>query len=267
MIDREHIVEQHLKKRNYVITFANIDELPEEEYAKVRMSGFGASDTSKLLEVNPFPNGTLKDLIQEKVTGSWDETIGKKASVRMGKDIEHIILSKAEKMLDIEIYKPKHMYGSLETHLNTNFDGVAIIDEKVGYPVEAKAVTKYGRKYYDFTKAVHFQKDGEDFSREPIPEFEIDYFKNTKEYCERAAEYYGIPVYYYTQIQQQMMFLGTYFGVLAVLDVDNWDMNLFFIHRSEFVHNALKNSATKAWSKVQTIKDMKENPDEEGEDI
>lgn len=254
-----------LQSNGFGIVFEYIDQVSEEEYAQIRMQGFGASDSSKLLNCNPFPNGSRSDLCKEKATGIVDESIGKKASVRMGKDIEHIILDKAwgillEREGDGVVIKPPHMYGNAH-HLNINYDGIFIRNDNFlmgPMPIEAKAVTKYGRRHYNFNKSKHYTKDGElQPERETPPEYngpkiQID------SYCLAAAEHYGIPVNYYTQAQQQMM--GTDGdGYVAALDVDNWDIHLFYIHIDEYVQSELRKHGDIGWSIVEIQKEKGES--------
>jgi hypothetical protein len=166
LLEQKEFQEQvtHVCKANgYDIVYENIDKAPEKVFQDIRQDWFGASDSSKLLNMNPFPNGTQEDLLKEKLTNIIDESIGKKASVRMGKDIEHIVIDKLNQTEEFNghIIKPVHMYGSYETHLSVNFDGVHIRPYNICIPVEIKAVTKYGRKYYDFNKSWMYQKNGE----------------------------------------------------------------------------------------------------------
>lgn len=250
-------IETQLSKNGFIIVYKDIDLAPEEKFAQIRMMGLGASDSSKLLNVNPFPNGTSDDLIKEKVTGRYDESIGKKASVRMGKEIEHLILTKSEQLIQADVIKPTDMYGNLQTHLTINFDGVVLPPSIPAFPLEAKACTMYGRKYYDWNKSEIFTLDGELQPQKPkIEPFDPVTIESIADYCRQASAYYGIPVYYYTQLQQQILGLGSDFGFLSVLDVANWDMHLFRVHASLIVQNALKNKATKLWALIQTKKDL-----------
>lgn len=239
------------------IAYKDIDNVSEEEYIDIRMDWLGASDSSKLLNVNPFPNGTNDDLVYEKATKHIDESINKKASVRMGKDVEHIILAKLQNYFtDYQIDKPKNMYCQPDTHLSCNFDAVAIIGENKIIPIEIKTVTKYGRKYYDFSKATFNQKDGE----WQEPQLDIKYNNNILETdYQSLADMYGIPVYYYTQLQQQMYFLDSNIGYLAVLDADNWDVHIFKIYINKTLWQELKETAIKTWAKVKAIRSLKEN--------
>lgn len=248
---------------NFSIAYEHIDQVSEEDYQQIRMDWFGASDSSKLLDVNPFPKGSSVDLLQEKLTGEVDESIGKKASVRMGKDIEEIILRKLQEAFDHTkecwLDKPVHMYGNFNNHLGINFDAVLVnfVDNNYGVidrpvPVEIKSVTKYGRKYYDFNKSTIYQKDGD--WKERIPENPI---MNTTTSIKDAADLYGIPVYYYTQIQQQMLALNSDLGLLAAMDVDNWDIHIFVIKKDDLVREQLLKFSERLWEQLKTTKEVR----------
>lgn len=245
------------------IAYENIDQVSEKDYQQIRMDWFGASDSSKLLDVNPFPKGSSTDLLYEKLTGEVDESIGKKASVRMGKDIEEIILRKLQEVFahtkECWIDKPVHMYGNFNNHLGINFDAVLVnfVDNNYGVverpiPVEIKSVTKYGRKYYDFNKSKVYQKDGEWDERdvkEPI--------MNVTTSIKDAADLYGIPVYYYTQLQQQMLALNSNIGLLAAMDVDNWDIHIFVIKKDDLVREQLLKFSERLWGQLKTTKEIR----------
>lgn len=247
--EKQDQVKRVCEKNGYNVVYENIDQTSEQLFKDIRQDWFGASDSSKLLNLNPFPNGSQDDLLKEKLTNIVDESIGKKASVRMGKDIEHIVIDKLNQTTEFcnTIIKPSHMYGDYNTHLSVNFDGVKINPYDICIPVEIKAVTKYGRKYYDFNKSWMYQKDGE---WQPNKSFEQKIFPKPEDW--------GIPIYYYTQLQQQMAFLGANLGYLAVMDVDNWDIHVFYIPRDNSIIEQLKTEATKVWTKIKTIKEIQE---------
>ena len=80
------------------VILENIGALPNEMYALVRRNGFGASDSSVLLGVNPYKN--INELIKEKATMTISEEekeIGTKVAVRKGNDLEPLIITKYEK--------------------------------------------------------------------------------------------------------------------------------------------------------------------------
>ena len=242
---------------SFDVVYENIDQVTEEEYREIRNNWIGASDSSKLLNVNPFPNGSREDLIEEKVNGIYDESIGKKASVRMGKDIEEVILKKVQEFFgrdDYFVNKPKDMYGDKDSGLGINFDSLAVYNDFVAFPIEIKAVTKYGRKYYNFYNSTYCQKDGVwQEERKPV----INTHIRANHYTEMAHEI-GIPVYYYTQLQQQMMAVDASIGFLAALDVDNWDLHLFKVPKNEALWTNLKLIGKETTLKIRTIKKLKE---------
>jgi predicted phage-related endonuclease len=256
---------KYLKKNNVGITYKNINQATEDEFRQIRMLGIGASDTSYLLEVNPFSPEPIKSLLNQKAFGEYDESISKKASVRMGKDLEALILEKVSTILKDEfksIIKPVDMYGIPEIHLNTNFDGIGIknLDQpKDNYiPIEAKVCTQFGRKYYDFKKSFVYEFEDQVLTRE-IPQFKITDIENIQNLCLKESSEYGIPPYYYTQLQQQILFLNSTYGYLTVLDVANWSINIFKIYSNLIVQNAIKNKASKLWKQVEFLK---ENPNQ-----
>lgn len=253
-------------EQGIVVKYEHIDELNKEQFALARNSGFGASDSAKLLCVSPF--GDRMDLIREKAAETINEEISKKASVRKGSDVEHIILEKGEKLISdvlymdeqikVHIHKPYNMYGLRNSPLNINYDGVLFIDDEVNTVAEAKLVTKYGKKYYDFNKAMLRTVDGEtDLSY--IFEIEKPTFPainevNLLDICTKLADYYGIPVYYYTQVQQQLMSMKKDFGYLVVQDDDNWETYVFKIYKNESLIELLKQKSIPAWAMVEAMR-------------
>lgn len=248
------------KKQGFEIVKADIDLATEEEFKQIRMDWFGASDSSKLLDVNPFPKGTCEDLIYEKITNEVDESISKKASVRMGKDLEELIIRKCSEIFNMQmedikvIFKPTVMFGNPENHLSCNFDAVIILSDILALPLEIKAVTKYGRKYYDFNKSVAYQKDGE---WQPIRDELTG--KPEGDTIEDRAHSLGIPVYYYTQLQQQQLVLNSPIGFLGVIDVDNWDVHIFPVSPDVEVWSLLDTKARLSWARIETTRKIRQN--------
>ncbi len=241
-----------LKEQGFTNQIRDIDLASEEEYQQVRMDYFGASDSSRLLDVNPFYENPYKELINEKKNKLSDPAIGKKAVVRMGKDLEDIILTKLTELkqfndTDRILFKPNIMYTKDKYNLSINYDGVLAVTEgdkediflyveegKTKYiPTEIKTVSKYGRKYYNYNKAICHQEDGEwqEFKEVAFTENEIKDLKLNTD-LKQVAEDYGIPVYYLTQVQQQMMGTNSDYGYLAILDVESWDIYIFKIYKN-----------------------------------
>lgn len=226
----------------------NIADLSDDEYALARRKGFGASDSSVLLGVNPYKQ--KHDLIVEKrstIITEAERAIKMKDAVRKGFDLEPLILQKYVKLTGKpEPIKPTAMYQIKETPcLTINFDGVGYVDDYL-IPVEAKFVTTYGDKYYNREHA---------FMREFG---ECSLHRNCRAYTDSIdrikakAEACGIPPYYYTQVQQQMYGLGSPFGYLVALHDKGWETVVYFIPRDEECIRNIIISSTKTWIKVQS---------------
>lgn len=216
-----------------VANAAELLELDDDSYAMLRHIGFGASDSSKLLGINPYT--TLNELLEEKrkLTPS-DPAIRSKASVRKGKDLEDLIMKKAEKHLNITIQKPQNMYAYENTKLTVNFDGVSKLGRHL-IPVEIKVCTSYGRKYYDFNKSI--EEDGTN------PQWKTNLMDLSK--LLSVDINCGFPNYYYTQLQQQMLFLNAPYGILAVLDDYSWTMKYFMIAKNGIIQHEIQTAEIK----------------------
>lgn len=225
------------------IVVQNIDQFVNEDYALLRKNGLGTSDASALLGVNPFTS--REELIAEKVRNYITEEekgIGDLTNVRKGRDLEPLIIQKHEKYMSSTIIKPIDMYRHKEfPYLTINFDGVTGTPEQY-IPDEIKVVTMYGEKYYDRTKAFFNEKTG--FTQILEDPSQHNWSIETK------AAYYGIPPYYYTQLQQQILGLNAPFGYLSVLFDKSWDLYSFYIWRDDKVISALITEGYKVWQKI-----------------
>lgn len=220
----------------------NINEVSEEEYALLRKESFGGSDSSILCGVNLYKN--INQLIIEKNSKFLTEEekeVGKKAIVRKGRDLEPIILDKASKELGIEITKPTSMYEFLEAPILTlNYDGVCE-KENILIPIEAKLVSKWGEKYYNKEKTLEENAD-----------IDMKIEGDTLEaHIKRKALRIGIPAYYYTQVQQELMGLNAPYGYLAVLFDESWDFKLYLVKADEYVQNKIYDIADKNKDKIE----------------
>lgn len=173
----------------------------------------------------------------------------------MGKDLEPLIIEKLRELYGENLIKPDNMYGNKEYGLEINFDGVLINKDENPVPFEIKTVTKWGKKYYDFNKPMLSQEDGiwlNENVYSPVPLKE-----DTQISYEAAAEYYGIPVYYYTQLQQQMLALNSSIGYLTILDTDKWNVHIFKIGRQLKCWTELLNKSKIAITKIRAIRAIK----------
>lgn len=230
------MIERICEQGTLVVKVEHIDQVSEEEYAMLRKESFGGSDSSILCGVNLYK--TLNQLIKEKnckyITDEEKE-VGNKAIVRKGKDLEPIILDKAAQELGIEINKPTAMFEFKEEPILTlNYDGVAE-ENQVLIPIEAKLVSKYGEKYYNKDKTLEENKEVD-------MKIEGD---SLEAHIKRKALRIGIPAYYYTQVQQEIMGLNAPYGYLAVLFDDSWTFKLYLVKADNYVQNKIIDIATK----------------------
>lgn len=268
--DMQNRLTYHLESLGIKITAENIDTYTDEQFAAIRHIGFGASDSSKILNVNPFPNGSPEELLHEKINEIVDETIGKKATVRMGKDLEPFIIEKFEKATGYAVLKPVHMYGKEHNGLNTNFDGVLHIDE-IFYPLEVKTISQWGRKHYNLNKALELSPNAPEDIIEAFKSMEVIPITPTTDNIENAilnrASENGIPPYYYTQLQQQIDFLNSPYGYLLVLDVYSWGLYVFKINRDQEALDQLNSRASVMYYKLRLAKGLIELEDDDENDI
>lgn len=230
------MIEKICEQGALVVKVEHIDQVSEEEYAMLRKESFGGSDSSILCGVNLYK--TLNQLIKEKnckyITDEEKE-VGNKAIVRKGKDLEPIILDKAAQELGIKINKPTAMFEFKEEPILTlNYDGVAE-ENQVLIPIEAKLVSKYGEKYYNKDKTLEENKEVD-------MKIEGD---SLEAHIKRKALRIGIPAYYYTQVQQEIMGLNAPYGYLAVLFDDSWTFKLYLVKADNYVQNKIIDIATK----------------------
>lgn len=221
--------------------------LTPEQFTIIRRQGIGASDSSVILGVNPFK--TTAQLLTEKLIkeGVTDEEveIGQKATVRMGRELEPFILEKVNLALPgAEICKPAPMYRlKAAPFIIINYDAIAEIVG--GYiPLEIKTISMYGDKYYDKEKAI-------------LPE-EVLNWKHPKitpiGTLEERAAACGIPVYYYTQVQQQMLPLHAQYGILAALHVKDWTLRFYFVPCDVETQASIVFEGGKFWNKVEKLR-------------
>ena len=239
-----------LSELDIVIDIENIDQYPNEEYALLRKNGLGTSDSSIVLGVNPYKSRS--DLIAEKARNyltDEEKAVGDKSAVRKGRDLEPMIIYKHSQIMDRHVIKPIDMYRHKEyPHIKFNFDGVLdkLYNDDGTYqyiPDEIKVVTIYGMKHYQFDKA--FFREHRGFSIIP-PHYEEENIS-----IEGKAGLYGIPPYYYTQLQQQIFGLNAPYGFLTVLNEKNWEINSFFVWRDQKVINQLIIEDSKVWDMIE----------------
>lgn len=244
-------VELDLTTTPLAVYQTNMELLSKEEFALIRRNGFGGSDSSVLLGVNPYTS--LQELIIQKASTTLSEEeleTGNQVAVLKGNDLEPLIIDKFEQIMQMKTVKPTDMYVYKEwEYLKMNFDGVTGTPEQY-IPVEIKVVTKKGERHYDPFKAFYAEREG--FRALP------QNYALANNSIETKAAQYGIPAYYYTQLQDEMMALNAPFGYLCTLWESTWTVRIYFMHKDIDVWNAIKIQGFKAWEMVEQLR-AKEN--------
>lgn len=226
---------------------AYLSQHDKQSFALLRRVGLGASDSSIVCEVNPWKK--WEDLIKEKRSTTITEeelAIGEKENVRKGVDLESLNLQKFSEKFGIPIVKPQAMYKIKEhPQLTINFDGVTALGEEL-IPVEAKFCSMYASKYYDRTKLIKSLTDGRPY---------IIGSGGMQDHIEQASALYGVPSYYYTQLQQQMIALNAPFGYLSIIFDKGWDYGAYLIYKDTAMQEYLIAQSEILWSKVQRIEE------------
>jgi len=220
------------------VALEDMDTLTQEEFAMARRDGIGASDMSAILgAMDKFK--TADDVLREKLLTIYtdeEKAIGEKVNVRKGRDLEPMILNKARDILGEVILKPTSMYR-MKAHpfLTINFDGVI---PRNTVPVEAKFCSTYADKYYDFGPDTN--------DRWKTHAYYTDFYDQ--------AKHYGIPAYYYIQLQQQILGLGAPYGYLTVLRDKDWNIYIFKIMADPHLHDKIISEGYQFWNKRNRIK-------------
>ena len=222
----------------------------QKAFAMIRRVGFGASDSSILLGVNPFPDGKIEKLIAQKksetITAN-ERAIGKLVNVRKGADLEPLILEKFQKrygLADSFIKKPKAMYRIPGTPLTVNFDGVMKMGD-FQVPVECKFVSTAGERYWSIGRAL-----GDHLLTGNGYEKEIDE-PDLQKYITKKALQSGMPSYYYTQVQQQILALKAPVGYLTAIFDKTWELRTFIVEEDERIQEELLKRAKQYWAEVK----------------
>lgn len=232
------------------IDIADIDQYPNKEYALLRKNGLGTSDSSIVLGVNPYTS--LSELIREKCRDYLTEdelAVGDKSAVRKGRELEPLIVHKHSQVMGRKVIKPIHMYRHKDyPYIKFNFDGVLdkVYMEDGSYkyiPDEIKVVTMYGMKHYQKHKATFSESIGWRDIPPKYCDLNVD--------IEEKAAMYGIPPYYYTQLQQQILGLDAPYGFLTVLFEKDWEIHSWFVWRDQKLINELILQDTKTWNTIE----------------
>ena len=236
-----------LEDTNLVLKQANVSALSNEEFALIRRDGFGGSDSSVLLGVNPYTSKheMLDQKARTTLTQEEMET-GEQTAVIKGNDLEPLIIQKFAKTFNLDVLKPTDMYTFREyPYLTMNFDGIIDAGNKY-FPAEIKVVTKKGERHYDPTKVVY----SEHYGLQALPQN----YSITNNSWETKAALYGIPPYYYTQLQAEIFAADAPFGFLATLWEASWKLHVYFVWADPACQNALIVEGFKAWQQVERMR-------------
>ena len=240
-----------LSELDIEVDISNIDQYPNEQYALLRKNGLGTSDSSIVLGVNPYTS--KNDLIAEKCRNYLTEEeleVGTKSAVRKGRELEPLIIHKHSQVMGRRIIKPTDMYRHKSyPFIKFNFDGVIdkLYNEDGTYqyiPDEIKVVTIYGMKHYQPKKATFSEFTGWQL----IP----PHYEKEDVGIEQKAAMYGIPPYYYTQLQQQIFGLNAPYGFLTVMFEKDWQIHSWFVWRDQKVINQLIMEDAKTWNIIDS---------------
>lgn len=239
-----------LSELDLEIDIANIDQYENKDYALLRKNGLGTSDSSIVLGVNPYTS--KGDLITEKCRNylTQDELeVGDKSAVRKGRELEPLIIHKHSEIMDRRIIKPVDMYRHKDyPYIKFNFDGVIdkLYNDDGTYqyiPDEIKVVTMFGMKHYQPKLATFSEFTG--WNQIP-PHYEEENWT-----IEKKAEMYGIPPYYYTQLQQQIFGLKAPYGFLTVMFERDWQLHSWLVWRDDKTINKLILEDMKTWDIIE----------------
>lgn len=242
------------KLKNCNIYAENIDQLTPEEFTLLRRNTLGASDASVILGLQSQWK-TVSDLLDEKIAPprltQAEIEVSEKPNVRKGRDLEPLILQKAQDILGSEIIKPSCMYTLKEhPHLSINFDGLTLPWENKYIPVEAKFVTTFGDKFYNKEKAI--------VSLHDVTK-NIGFPENLKTIQEKA-NHCGIPDYYFAQVQQQLLATGTNHAFLAALHDKDWTLRFYLVPKDTETQDTILLETYKFWQKVLKYKERNPQP-------
>ena len=253
----------------------DVDQLSAKDFTSIRRQGFGGSDSSMLLGVNPYQGMDelissktlpfLPDSPEKEAQLAKEAQVGRLASVRKGNDLEPLIMKKASEVLGIPVVKAVDMYRLKDyPYLTMNFDGVGkfpeghdfgFVGKCNGYaPIEIKVATIKGQNFYQIPKAIYSEtrlySGLEPWQKPPAPLSDEELKTMT---IEQKANYFGVPKYYYTQVQQEMMALDANGGFMAILFEVDWHLQIFFVQKDPYVQNLLKIKGYETWQVVEKI--------------
>lgn len=233
--------------------YPDVDLLKSEDFTLIRRDGFGGSDSSYLCNVNPYDS--LTNIIDQKARTKLTQEeleVGNQIAVIKGNDLEPLIIKKFEQVMGMKCWKPTDMYRFKDfPYLKMNFDGVTGTPKQY-IPVEIKVVTKRGERHYNECLAYYTSQRG--FSSIP------QNYSIAENSIQTKAAQYGIPPYYYTQLQDEMMALNAPYGYLCTLWESSWTVHMYFIWRDPETQHTIIINGSKAWDRVMELRKLRGLP-------
>lgn len=248
-----------------IVVHSNAAGCTDEEFALLRRQGLGASDASVYLGLQTKWRDT-EDLVRNKLSKELTEEeldMRKKLAPKMGHATEDLNLQMFSEFMGLTATKDIKMYKLKEyPYLTINFDGICEEDGKQ-IPVEAKLVGVFADKYWNFSDWIgrkitdaqsHILSAAHDYNGywDAPPAYKGTYFTTSTvlAHCEQAAEIYGIPAYYYAQIQQQMLGLDAPYGYFTVLRLKKMEHHVFKIWADEWLQKKIVLQGYRVWERI-----------------
>ena len=179
----------------------------------------------------------------------------RKNNSKKGKDLEDMVLTKAAASLAKPVMKAKEMFRMIKyPYLTMNLDGVTVYElgtsKQCFIPVEAKVVTTFGDKYYDWEKSSRV------FHVEPAFEGKANDATSRQAYIDHMASLVGIPPYYYVQVQHEMLGMGIDRGYLAALRIKDWQLHIFAVTANPTIQSWIITEGFAVWSRIEKLRAM-----------
>ena len=248
-----------------IVVHPNAAGCTDEEFALLRRQGLGASDASIYLGLQTKWRDT-EDLIRNKLSKELTEDeldMRKKLAPKMGHATEDLNLQLFSEFMGLTATKDVKMYKLKDyPYLTINFDGICTENDKQ-IPVEAKLVGIFADKYWNFTDWIgrkitdaqgHILSAAHDYNGywDASPAYKGTYFTTSTvlAHCEQAAEIYGIPAYYYAQIQQQMLGLDAPYGYFTVLRLKKMEHHVFKVWADEWLQKKIVLQGYRVWERI-----------------
>lgn len=244
-----------------IVVHPNAAGCTDEEFTLLRRQGLGASDASVYLGLQTKWR-TTDDLIRNKLSNELTEDeldMRKKLAPKLGHATEELNLQMFSEVMNLTATKDVKMYKLKEyPYLTINFDGICEEDGKQ-IPVEAKLVGVFADKYWNFTDWIGRKtEDAQQHTISAIHDHSEHWNKPPASlttstilaHCEQAAALYGIPAYYYAQIQQQMLGLDAPYGYFTVLRLKKMEHHVFKIWADEWLQKKIVLQGYRVWERI-----------------